>query len=108
MTKQESAQRVADKLFATERAVDDAMIQAAQLIEAMVSGRREMELSSTVGEVAQSRAAEAIGALAEARRSVMATHAALAHLRKDLGLTTAIGDDSGKPTQANSDLRAVS
>jgi len=107
MTKQESAQRVADKLWATERAIDSAMVEAVQLIEAMISARRELKLSGTVGEVAQARAAESIGALSEARRSVMATHAALEALRKQMPElpTIASGSDEGKPTQTSQDDR---
>src|SRR3569623_227133 len=105
MTMQESAQRVADKLWATERAIDSAMVEAVQLIEAMISARRELKLSGTVGEVAQARAAEAIAALSEARRSVMATHAALAAVQKRMPeLATVAGSDEQKiPTQAEAE-----
>lgn len=109
MTKQESAQRVADKLFGTERAIDEAMVEAAQLIEAMISTRRELNLSGTMGEVAQARAAEAIANLSEARRSIMATHAALSTLQRQLDVeVVGIGEkDTNTPGQT-AELRVAS
>jgi hypothetical protein len=100
MDKQQTAQNVADKLFATERSIDDAMIHASQLIEAMVNARRELKISSTVGEVAQTRTAETIAALSEARRSIMATHAALANLQKRMDPTVAGIVDGNKDQTA--------
>ena len=110
MDKQHVAQHVADKLFATEESLDQAMIRAAQLIEAMIEGRRAFGLSAVAGEVAQSRAAEAIAALAEARRSVMATHAALANVqgKLDLQITGALDKAPGGGATGQADLRVAS
>jgi hypothetical protein len=80
MNRNEIAQGVADRLFATEEAVDTAMVRAAGLIQGMVEARRELNVSATTGEVALARAAEAVAALSEARRAVMAAHAALSSL----------------------------
>jgi hypothetical protein len=77
---------VADKLFATEQAVDEAMVRASQFLESMVEARRELNLSAVAGEVATSRTAESIAALAEARRAVMAAHSALQSLQRKLGV----------------------
>lgn len=97
MTKNQVAQGVADKLFATEEAVDLAMVRAAELITSMVEGRRALGVAATTGEVAQARAAEAIAALSEARRSVMAAHAALANL------ATKMDADVGMPNKPEED-----
>lgn len=94
MTKNQVAQGVADKLFATEEAVDVAMVRAAELITAMVEGRRALGVAATTGEVAQARAAEAIAALSEARRAVMASHAALANLATKMDF-----EDLGAPNK---------
>lgn len=86
MDKIEVAQKVADKLFATEQAVDEAMVRASQFLESMVEARRELNLSAMAAEVATSRCAESIAALAEARRSVMAAHSALQAVQRKLGV----------------------
>lgn len=101
MSKNEVAKNVASKLIGTERAVDDAMVQASQLLEAMIVARRELNYAGPVGEVAQARVAEAIGALSESRRAVMAAHAALEDVRKSMNIPqTAVGDAGDKPPQS--------
>lgn len=103
MTKNQVAQGVADKLFATEEAIDVAMVRAAELITSMVEGRRGLAVAATTGEVAQARAAESIAALSEARRSVMAAHAALANLATKMDL-----DDLGVPPKPEEDKKRES
>ncbi|NEX91686.1 hypothetical protein [Caulobacter sp. 17J65-9] len=86
MDKIEVCNKVADKLFATEHAVDEAMVRASQFLESMVEARRELNLSAVAGEVATTRTAETIAALAEARRAVMSAHAALQNLQRKIGV----------------------
>lgn len=89
------ADQIATKLYATEHAVDGAMVAACQLLESMVETRQALGISGTVGEVAQARAAEAIAALSEARRAVMASHNALADLQRKHGVTVSQMEDKG-------------
>lgn len=98
MTKTQVAQGVADRLFATEEAVDTAMVRAAGLLQSMVEARRELGVAATTGEVAQARTAEAISALSEARRAVMAAHSALASLAGKMEL-----EDLGGPDKPEED-----
>src|SRR5438045_2923316 len=74
MTKIETADHVAATLYATENAIDTALVQAAQLVQSIIEARKELNVSAAQCEVAQARAAEAIAALSEARRTVMASH----------------------------------
>ncbi|MBC6983105.1 hypothetical protein [Caulobacter sp. 17J80-11] len=99
MHKIEVAKNVADKLFATEHAVDEAMVSASRFLESMVEARRELNLSAVAGEVATSRVAEAISALSEARRSVMAAHGALANLQSKMGMGDNEFGQGQKPDQ---------
>jgi hypothetical protein len=101
MTKIETAKLVADKLFATEDAVDTAMVQASELLGVMVQSRKALKLSAVAGEVAQSRVAEAIGAMAEARRAVMAAHGALANLQRKMDIDDADVGPLQKPDDGN-------
>lgn len=93
MNKVEVVKSVAAKLFAAEDAVDAAMVSNTQLLEAIVTGRRELGVAATTAELAQTRVAEAISALSEARRAVMAAHAGLKNVQVRLG----VGDEEFGP-----------
>lgn len=86
MNKVEVVKSVAAKLFAAEDAVDAAMVSNTQLLESIISGRRELGVAATTAELAQTRVAEAIAALSEARRAVMAAHAGLKNVQTRLGV----------------------
>jgi len=77
MNKAEVINSVAAKLFAAEEAVDAAMIRNTQLLESIIQARRELGVAATTAELSQTRVAEAIAALSDARRAVMAAHAGL-------------------------------
>lgn len=93
------AKKVAQKLYATEAALDAAMTEAAELIGEMVRARGELSLSAVVGDTAQAKIVEAIAALGEARSAVVAAHADLDDVRKRIGVrTTGLGfHDKPKP-----------
>ena len=50
------AQRVATKLFATENAVDAAMVEAAELMADLLKARKDLGISAVVGDRASSQA----------------------------------------------------
>lgn len=82
------AKKVAQKLYATEAALDAAMTEAAELIGEMVRARAELKLSAVVGDAAQAKIVEAIAALGAARTAVVAAHADLDDVRKRIGVRT--------------------
>lgn len=93
MNKVEVVKSVAEKLFAAEEAVDAAMVRNTQLLESIITGRRELNVAATTAELAQTRVAEAIAALSDARRAVMAAHAGLKNVQVRLG----VGDEEFGP-----------
>lgn len=103
MSKIETVKSVAAKLFATEEAIDTAMVRAAQLLESMVEGRKVLKLSAVAAEAAQSRVAESIGAMAEARRAVMAAHSSLQNLQRKMG----VADEEAGPLEKPDDNSGV-
>ncbi len=103
MSKIETVKSVAAKLFATEEAIDTAMVRAAQLLELMVEGRKVLKLSAVAAEAAQSRVAESIGAMAEARRAVMAAHSSLQNLQRKMG----VADEEAGPLEKPDDNSGV-
>ena len=60
------ARKVAQKLFATEAALDTAITEAAELMAEMLKARRELGLSAVVGDNAPAKLVAALAALGEA------------------------------------------
>jgi hypothetical protein len=105
------AQGVANRLFATEKAVDAAMAEAAQLMTSLSTARTELRLSAVVGDEATMKVAQAIATMAEARRAIVAAHSDLADLKLRVGIRTKLIGVTDKPgddvNQAPSELRRV-
>jgi hypothetical protein len=100
-------QRVANRLFATEKAVDSAMTETAALMTSLVEARIDLGLSAVVADDATGKLAQAIGALAEARRAVVSAHGDLADLKLRVGIRTKLVGVTDKPPEINqgADLR---
>lgn len=84
--RQEVAQKVADRLFAVESAIDVALTRAAELTAAMPMARTEARWPAMIGQTALDRAAGAFVALVEARRRIVETHESLDETRAQMGL----------------------
>lgn len=92
-------QRVANRLFATEKAVDAAMAEAASLMTAIAEARADLGLSAIVADDATSKVAQAIATLAEARRAVVAAHGNLAETKLRIGVRTKLVGVTDKPPE---------
>lgn len=96
--RQAVAQKVADRLFAVESAIDIALTRAAELTAAMPAARTEARLPAMIGQTALDRAAEAFTALVMARRRIVETHESLDEARAQIGLREVdTGDIKDKP-----------
>jgi len=82
------AQKLANKLFATEAAVDAAMAEAMNLLAGLAEARREAGVSAVVGNVATAKVAEAIATLSQARTAIVAAHDEMADVKLRLGIRT--------------------
>lgn len=97
-TRQAVAQKVADRLFALEDAIDVALTRAAELNASMPEARGEARLPAVIGQDALDRAAETFTSLVQARRRVVETHQSLDQARLQMGLKeVATGDLIPKP-----------
>jgi len=85
-TRQAVAQKVADRLFALENAIDLALTRAAELNASMPEARGECRLPAMIGQDAFDRAAETFTSLVLARRRVVETHQSLDEARMQIGL----------------------
>lgn len=93
------AQRVATKLFSTEKAVDAAMVEAAELLAGMVEARAQLKVSAITGDAAQAKLVEAIAALGEARTAVVEMHRELAETKLRIGIRTKLIGVEDKPDE---------
>jgi hypothetical protein len=82
------AQRVATRLFATENAVDAAILEASQLMAAFIEGRRDVGFAATLGTEAVSKMSAIVAELAEARAACVAAHHELNDVKLRLGVRT--------------------
>jgi hypothetical protein len=82
------AQKVAKKLMTTEAAVDNAMVEAAELMSAMLAARKEMNTSLVFADDAQVKLMDALKALSEARTAMVGVHGELAEAKLRLGIRT--------------------
>lgn len=92
MDRTEVIASVAGDLLATEMAVDAAIARATTLVQAMIGARSALSLSPVSGAGSQTKAMEAIAALAVAREAMVACHTELNKDHRRLGYGTyAIG-----------------
>ena len=103
------AQRVANKLFATEAAVDAAMVETMEMMAELIQARKDLGLSATVGNGVSAKLGDAISALAAARTAVVDAHLELDEVRARVGIRTKLIGVIGKDgLTGHNDLRAVS
>lgn len=90
------AQRVATKLFATENAVDAAMVETAELMADLLKARKDLGISAVVGDRAASKLADAMNALSEARSAMVEAHSELNETKLRLGIRTKLAGAEDK------------
>lgn len=107
--RKEAAQQLANRLFETEGAIDDAITKMAELAGYMPVARTDANLSAVVGQDAIAQAAQTLAALVDARGQIVETHHRLADARDQIGLRElAMGGGNGKPmVQASEDHKSV-
>jgi len=93
------AQRVASKLFATEAAVDQAMVEATEFMADLLKARKDVNASLVFADDVQVKLVEAIKALGEARTAMVAVHGELAEAKLRLGIRTKMVGEYEKPPE---------
>ncbi|MEP2989963.1 MAG: hypothetical protein ABJN65_01845 [Parasphingorhabdus sp.] len=107
--RKKAAQQLANRLFETEGAIDEAISKMAELTGYMPVARSNANLSVVVGQDAIAQAAQTLAALVEARGQIVETHHKLAKARDQIGLREmAVGGGNSKPlVQAEEDRDSV-
>jgi hypothetical protein len=80
--------RVAEKLWASEEAIDGALKSASTLMVGLVEAREELGVPHLVTDAATSKIAEAMALLAQARHAMIESHSALHEARLRIGVRT--------------------
>jgi hypothetical protein len=80
------AEQVAASLIAAEAAIDAALSCTASLAGQMPALRADAKLSALIGQGAIEQAIEAMSALGQARRNIVATHRELSLAQTQIGL----------------------
>ena len=99
MDKAELISGVAEDLYATEKAIDAALVQATAMFQNMMTARAELGLSAVTFSESQAKVMETLATLGEARAAIVATHQELAkdHRRMGWGVFAAgVGGDKGE------------
>jgi hypothetical protein len=81
-------QGVANKLWATESAMDTAISEASKLMGGIMDARAELNCSYFVTDAATTKVAEAIASMSQARHALIEAHSALAEAKLRLGVRT--------------------
>jgi hypothetical protein len=95
--RRDAAMKVAESLFAAEDAIDAALARAAELNAAIVTARKDANLSAMVGHDAFEMAASAFAALARARCDIIESHKRLDEAKVQIGLRVMSVGELGKP-----------
>ncbi len=105
------AQRVASKLFATEAAVDQAMVEATELMADLLKARKDVNASLVFADDVQVKLMDAIAALSSARTAMVGVHGELGEAKLRLGIRTKMVGEMEKSllstTAAPTTLREV-
>ncbi len=103
------AQRVANKLFATEESVDAALMEATELMTEMLKARKDVGVSTVFGDDAAAKLVDAIKALGEARTAMVGVHGQLNEAKLRLGVRTKLTgpDKPQEPVRAAPMMRDV-
>lgn len=88
MDRTEVVASVAGDLYATERAIDDAITAATTLVQSMIGARTLLKVSHVAGSGSQTKAMEAIAALSAAREAIVASHTEMQKDHRRMGWGT--------------------
>ncbi len=85
------AQRINSKLQAAEKSIDVAMTEAAELLTTLIEARRELNMSSVVGDKELASLTQALVALDAARHSTVELHNGLGKMAKAMRIPITAG-----------------
>jgi hypothetical protein len=100
-----AANAIAEKLFAAEAAINAAVSAVAQLTATMPMAAQDARIAACIGQEALQGAMDTCAQLIQARSTIIATHAALATARDNIGLGAVSFNDECPPRETKGTLR---
>lgn len=97
-------QGVANKLWATEAALDSAMADASKLMNSLLEAREQLNVTHMVIDPSLNKIVEAISTMSTARRALMEAHVAMAEAKLRVGVRTKL---IGVAPTINEDYRVL-
>jgi hypothetical protein len=88
------AQGVANKLWATETALDTAIADASRLMTEVLAAREELGVTHMVADASVRKIAESIATMTAARSALMEAHVSLAEAKLRCGIRTKLAGTS--------------
>ena len=101
MDRCEAVAAVAAELYATEKAVDEAILHATSLVQSMIAGRAALSISAVAGAESQAKVMETLAALSTAREAIVASHAEMQKDHRRMGWGTYAAGIIGKPADVD-------
>jgi hypothetical protein len=83
--------KVASQLYATEAALDDALLQTTDLVREVMQARRELNVSTLFADEINVKLMSAMQAVTEARTAMLGVHEEMKEAGLRLGLRTTMG-----------------
>lgn len=104
----EATKEIAAQLFVAEKAMDEAISQAAKLCGMLPEARLRVKVSALMGHDTIRHAGESLTSLINARERMVSVHSGLDQVKTDIGLKTyAIGAGYPKPLPKSAVLLEV-
>ena len=95
------AQQLANKLFASENAIDQAIAEASLLVSELVRTRQEFGVSAVFADESFTKATASLAALGQARTAMVAVHHDLNDAKLRMGIRTKMAGAEPKPPNTN-------
>ncbi|MGE5150558.1 MAG: hypothetical protein ACM3II_10605 [Rhodospirillaceae bacterium] len=97
---------MAGKLFATEAAVDGALMEASELMSEMLKARKDVNASLIFADEAQVKLMDALKALSDARSAMVAVHGELEEAKLRLGIRHSMNNEQKNYAQETQEVTA--
>ena len=93
------AQQVANKLFAAENSIDQAVADASLLVVELIKARKELGVSAVFGDDIIAQTTAAMSALSQARTAMVTAHRELEDAKLRVGIRVKMAGTGEKPPE---------
>jgi hypothetical protein len=99
MDRIEVVEGLAAELYASEAAVDAAIVRTTALVQSLIEARANLSMSAVVASGSQTKMMETLAALGQAREAIVAAHAEMQKDHRKMGWGTFAAGPMNKPPE---------